>query len=310
MSYFVEDLLESIKKRSLAPIAQSTFSDANLISLATEVMQGEVVPELMKLREDFFLAQESTSLIASVANYSIPRRAIGTSLKEIFFVATGTSKKIPLDRVDSERTQDYEQSGPAPEKFFLFGDEVVLLPAPSLASGSLVMNFPAMPNNLAATSACAEIQSSASGASTTTFTVDTDLTGTLAAGSYVDFLSTVAPFKLWSYRVAIVSITATTIEVATSSIANEAGTVEPQAFDYICPSGTANIPQIPIVYHPVLSQGVVVRLMESLGDLNKLAAAKGTYAELKSSASVLVKNRVENSLKRITGRNQISRFFR
>lgn len=312
MSYFVEDLLESIKNRSMAPIAQSTFDDEKLLALADEELQLKLVSNLIQVREDFFLTEEFQDLIASVKNYGIPSRAIGNALKQVFYRADGSEQDIPLVRVDVERIQDFDEgsTGKQPQKFYFLGDEIVLLPKPSESSGELKFVFPANPNTLTLTSNCAKITSKSSASTTATFMVDTDLTSSLSVGDYVDFLSVQSPFKLWAYRVPITQITSSQIDVALSNVVNAANTIEPQADDYICPSGTSNIPQIPLAFHPVLAQSVVVRLMEALGDLNKMNAAKATLAEMELKASNLIKNRVENSLKRIVQRNQLGKFFR
>lgn len=310
MGYLVEDLLESIKSRSLAPISQSTFDDDKLIEMATEELKLNLVSDLIGVREDFFLTEESTTLIANVAEYSIPSRAVGNALKQVFFVQSGTTVKRALFRVDQERAQDYEASGAYPERYYILGDEIVLLPTPSSAVGSLTFVFASSPNDLVATSSCAKITSISSNATHTTFTVDTDLSSDLAVGDYVDFLSGTAPYKLWAYRKAITAITSTTIEVLITDVDNAAGSVEPIVNDYICPSGFANIPQIPQSFHPILAQMVVVRLMESLGDLNKLNNAKATLAEMRMNGLKLVKNRVENSPEKINNRNQLRHYFR
>jgi len=310
MSYFVEDLLESIKSRSLAPISQSTFDDAKLITMATEEMKLGLVSDLVGIREDFFLTEESTTIIAGVADYSIPSRSIGNSLKQVFFVSSGSAEKRPLVRVDHERAQFYSTSGNSPEKYYLLGDEVVLLPTPQTAIGALLFVFAANPSDLAATSTCTKITGASSTATHTTFTVNTDLTSALSVGSFVDFLSGASPYKLWKYKKAITAITSTTVEFLIGDVINAASVVEPVANDYICPTGTANIPQLPISHHSILAQMVVVRLMESLGDLNKLNSAKMTLAEMRSNGLKLIKNRVESSPEKITGRGQLRNYFR
>ena len=139
--------------------------------------------------------------------------------------------------------------------------------------------------------------SSANG--TTTFTVNTDLTGSLSVGSKIDFLSAQSPFLLWSEDVSITAISSNTIEVATANVDNEAGTVEVQISDYICPAGYANIPMLPYEFHPVLAQMVAVRMLAGLGDLQKWQAAKAELSEVRSESKALIKNRVETSVKTI-----------
>jgi hypothetical protein len=310
MAYFVEDLLESIKSRSLAPISQSTFTDAKLVSMADEELQLKMVSDLISVREDFFLTEESTSIIAEVENYPVPSRAIGNALKQVFFIPTGTTTKIPLVRVDSERVEYFQTDGSEPRKYYILGDEIILLPTPQTACGSLLFVFPAKPNTLTQTLNCAKITAKISNVTTASFTVNTDLSSSLAVGDYVDFLSASAPFKLWKYRAQITQITSSLIEVAIADVTNAAGTVEPLVNDYIVPTGTSNIPQIPISHHAILSQMVVVRLMESLGDLNKMNAARATLNEMRMEASKLVKNRVENSPVKVNWRKKLGSYFR
>lgn len=308
MSFFTEDLLTSIKLRSLAPISQSTFSDTNLLSLASEEMRLGLVADLIGDREDFFLATESQNVTANLPNYPIPSRAIGTAVKQVVYI--NSTFKQPLQRVDVDQSPQYSQTGPSPDEFYLLGDEIILLPTPSLTSGTLEITFPATPNDLIATTSCAAVTVVTNGATYAVFTVNTDLSASLAVGAYVDFLSVTPPFRLLKYRAAITAITSTTISVLLSDIVNGASVNRVSVGDYICPTGFSNIPQIPLPYQPILAQMVVVRLMESLGDAAKLAASKATLAEMRSDALKLVRNRVENSLKRITGTNQLIKYLR
>src|SRR3990167_2390078 len=94
--------------------------------------------------------------------------------------------------------------------------------------------FHRRPNEVVATTSATKITAKSVGASTTTFTVNTDLTGSLSAGSLIDFINGQPPFLLWAEDVAISSITATSIVVSNDDIENEASEVEIGTNDYIC----------------------------------------------------------------------------
>lgn len=64
--------------------------------------------------------------------------------------------------------------------------------------------------------------------------------------------------------------------------------------------GYSNVPQIPVEFHPVLAQMVVVQLLQAFGDNNKTQVAIAILNEKKSEAMKLVKTRYENSPKTIT----------
>lgn len=309
-TYFVEDLLEKIKRRSFIPISQSTFQDSDLIAVANEELDLNLVANLVEEREDFFLTTETASIVANTDHYAIPSRAIGNALKTLFYVGDDGSKK-ELRLIDPSRAGDFSESSNMPSAFYFEGDEIVLVPMPASTIGSLLFSFPAKPNQLIATSSCAMITATANNSPTATFTVNTDLTADLEAGDYVDFLSRTSPFKLWAYRLPITQITSSVIEVALDGVLDQAGAnITPQVGDYICPSGFSNIPQIPTAYHPVLAQMSVVTLLEGLGDLNKLARAEATLDKLEKNAKKLIKNRVESSPKKVSTRNALVRYLR
>lgn len=311
MGYLTENLLESIKQRSFAPISQSTFQDQNLISLVNEELELNLVANLVGAREDFFLTTESASIRANVAHYGIPSRAIGNALKTLFFVESASSRPRELTLIDPSRRGEYGASAQNPQAYYFEGDEVVLVPTPMDTYGSLLFSFAAKPNKLIATSSCTKITSITQGSSTVTFLVDTDLTASLNVGQFVDVLSTVAPFKLWSYRIPILSIAANSIELNLADVQDPGGTIiEPQVDDFICPTGYANIPQIPTAYHVVLAQMVAVRMLEGLGDINKQTKAEQTLQKLEAKALSLIQNRVEATPKKISTRGKLVRYFR
>jgi molybdopterin converting factor small subunit len=310
MSYFVEDLLNSIKLRSFAPISQSTLEDDDIIALAQEEMSLKLVSDLISVREEFFETTEDQSILINKSHYPVPSRAIGNALKALYYVDSN-GNQYELVFIDSSRRNEFETSATNPRAFMIEGDEVVLLPKPSQTLGTLRFLFPARPSNLIATTSCAKITGKTTVSSTVEFDVDTDLTASLSTSSYVDIQCSKSPFKLWTYRALIQAITATKITLRLADVLDQSGSVvEPEVGDYICPTGFSNIPQLPVEFHPVLSQMVNVRLMGSLGDLNKKAVEEGELERLRANALKLVKNRVEASPKKMNKRHTLIKYMR
>lgn len=299
MSHLTEDLIELIKLRSMIPSSSSTFDNSKFLLLANSVLQQRLVSDLSKVKEDFFLTSEDVSIEANISNYGIPARAIANALKTVFY-KDESGNLLKLERVDVDQA-----GGGSGLRYYILGDEIVLLPTPTASLGQIRFIFPAKPSDLILTTSCGKITAVASNV----FTIDTDLSGDLAVGGYVDFLCNQSPFKLWKYRSAITAISATQITVALADVIDANSNVLPQVGDYICPSGSANIPQIPVSHHPLLAQMTAVVLLESFGDINKLQNAKATLAEMRGENGTLVKNRVENSPKKAAG-NGLKRFFR
>lgn len=308
VDFLVEDLLESAKDRSFAPISQSTFEDADLLRIGNEELL-RVVANIIRQREDFFYARQTTQLIAGKDHYLIPKHASGNALKALFLV-DGSGNKLALNRKDIDRIDEYSTNAGDSDSFYFEADEVVLVNPPSSAADSLLFVYSRRPNRLAMTADCTKITNVSSVGGTTTFTVNTDLTSSLSVGSEVDFLRATSPFALWAQEVAITAITTTTIAVATTDVVDVDGsTVEPAATDYICPTGYANIPMIPVEFHAVLGQRIACRMLSSLGDLNKLQAAKFELKEIEDAALAIIRNRIESSAERPSRkRGLISRF--
>lgn len=305
MFFFTEDLLNSIKLRTLAPISQTTFQDADLILLANEELQLKLVSDIQGIREDYFLNYSLSPLVSGITNYFVSNRAIGNALRVVTFVDQAGNESAPLNRVSVDRAYLFQGTNTTPTAYYLSNDQIVLLPTPSQSSGYLKQYFSQRPNQIVATSTCAKITAINTVTGTSTFTVDTDLTASLTTANKVDFLRVQSPFMLWSQEIQITAITATTIAVTSTSISDVNGLVLPTVGDYICPAKQANIPQVPQEFHPMLAQMVALRLMESLGDMNKYQAAERTLTILRKEAMKLIKNRVESSPEKVDTRGGI-----
>jgi hypothetical protein len=312
LSFLVEDLLESVKSRSFVPISQTTFQDVDLLRILNEEMTLKLVADISNAREDFFLTETSVPIVQGKDHYLIPSRAIGNAIKAVFYVDPSGNKRI-LPRRDVDRRQEISSSAEgAAEIFYFQADEIVVQPVPRQALGSLLFNYPRKPNTLVLTSACAKISAQPTSlAGSTTFTVDTDLTATVQVGSTVDFLRGSSPYALWAESVTVTAIDATTIAVATSAVTDVDGvTVEPGLNDYVCLTGTANIPMLPEEFHPVLAQMGTVRVLASLGHTEKWQAAKAELQEMRKEALKLISNRAQSAPEMMSRISPLIRAFR
>lgn len=309
MSFLIEDILESVKSRSFVPISQTTFQDADLVTILDEELKLKVVADLLAVREDFFFYRKAVSIVANKQLYFIPTKAVGNALKALFYVDTAGNHHL-LTRRDIDDLPTFSQATGDPLHFYFEGDQVGLFPYPSSSGGSLLFVYARKPNQLALTTACAKITSVSSLSGTTTFTVDTDLTASLTTASFVDFLRGQSPFSLWADTVAVTAITSTTIAVLTTGVDDVDGSVVPIANDYICPAGYANIPMIPEEFHPVLAQMGAVRVLAALGHMAKWQTAKAELGEIRKEALKLVKNRAESAPDKVYRKNPLLSAFR
>jgi hypothetical protein len=303
--YFTEDLTAAITLRTLAPSSQTTFQTTDLIQIANDEMQLKLVSDIQVIREDFFLNSNDQTLVGSQNAYYVPNRAIGNTLKAVTFVDSQGNEGAPLNRVAVDRAYLYGQGNSSPVAFYVRADQIVLLPKPTLSSGTIRQYFFQRPNQLVATTSCAKITSVTTVGGNTSLTVNTDLSGSLSTSSNVDFLRATSPFMLWASEVPIVAINSTTITVLAANVSDVNSTVLPTVGDYICPAKQANIPQVPQEFHPVLAQMGACRVLAALGDLNKLTAAKAELQELRHEAVKLIKNRVDSAPEKVDSRGSL-----
>jgi len=293
-----EDFITSVKLRAMVPISQQTFTEANVLQVASEELVTRMVPLIMSVREKFFLSYKRTAITASKSRYTIAERAIGNALQTVWILDTSNRRLRCVYQTDvNELTTSPGDTGSEVSQILLQGDEIVLLPTPASAFGYVEQWYYSRPNQLVLSSSCAKITAVASVGGTTTFTVNTDLTGSLSVGSKIDIVSGKSPYLLWAEDATITAITSTSIAVATTDVVDEVSAVEPVANDYICPAKQSNIPNIPEEFHPVLAQSVAYTLLKSLGMAQKAAQAKADYDELAANVLKLVGNRVESGVK-------------
>lgn len=308
MSYLVENLIESIKTRTFAPISQNTLENSDLVTIANDEMLLRLVRDIKRVREDFFETEKNVTLTSGIKRYAIPKRAVGTAVNFIYWTDAG-GREYFLDRVDSSRKNEWQGVTGPPIGFYFQGDEAVLVPTPNV-SGTLTFVFDARPNTLILSDDATKLTTVSTGATTTTFTVDVNLTASLSAGSKIDIISAAAPFMLWAEDIAIQSISATEIVVNNSDIQDAVGSIEPQVGDYICATGFSNIPMLPIEFHAVLAQMCAVRVLSSLGDEGKKKSAKEDLAELRAEAMDLIANRAESAPKFVRNNRGLSSVFK
>lgn len=303
LRFLTEDLVNSVKRRSLVPVSQTTFQDTDIIELANEELGITIVPDIQSVREDLFLAVDEITLTANVGDYRLPKRAIGNALKSILYSNADQNSYWELPRIHLNRTQDAVLTG-LPDSFFLKGDHVSLSPTPS-GSGYLQMWHYRRPSSLVPTTECAKITAITDLGSTIQLTVDTDLSSVLSTSLLADVYSAITPSIFKSTDITVNSVAAATIVVPEADV-SVGGVLQIAVGDYIALEQTCNVLLIPAEYHPVLAQAVSCRLLEALGDLNKLQTGMAKLADMRSQAMKLIMNRVETAVEYFNSPNGFS----
>ena len=162
IDYTTIDNIECIKRRACVPASQILYKDIELLKMMTEELHSEIVPLLMQVKEDHFLTNYDQVIDTSVSEYEIPKRAIGSKLKDgVLLDSNNKERSLPRLNQDqlkrSTRGTAYSQ---LMQGFFFQDDSVIISPDASTLGGfSLRMKYFRRPNNLVATTSCGQIQS-------------------------------------------------------------------------------------------------------------------------------------------------------
>lgn len=143
------DLIEKIKIGISVPIVQNTFDDDDLLNFATaELLLGQV-PSVIEYHQEYFVFNEIIPLVANQNNYSIPKRAIGMKLRDLFYIDEQNNlnemTNVGLGNADFYGSNTGNQ---IPRNYYLEGDDIILLPKVGEVTGSLLAKYYLRPNSL------------------------------------------------------------------------------------------------------------------------------------------------------------------
>lgn len=306
MFFTTDQIIESAKIRILSPEGQSTFQDSDFVRFINEEFQLKLVPDMITLREDYFLKNKLSAVTQNLENYTMPERAIGNTLKDLFYIDSGNNR-FQCQRINIKVIPRTGLSSVYPFQFLIQADQVQLHPTPNATSGYLQMWYYQRPNELVLSSECGQI---------TNIAVDTPISGQITytvnadISSYatLDFLSGQSPFQLWSTDVTPVSATASTVVVTATDVQNSAGENMPVVGDWICNQQTACIPMIPQDFHPLLAEMAAGRIVQALGHNEKLEAINNNIKEIRLNLFNTLSNRVEQNAEAILNPFGIQKF--
>lgn len=292
--YLASEILASLKRRGMLPDTTEALSATDYYALLNDELNTYIVPLLLSVRERYFLTEQDTTLVANQAAYDIPTRAIGRKLEDVLFKSTSDTSYSPLTEIQPHRAYEYSSTASGSvSAYYLKDDQVVLVPTPTSASGTLRLTYFRRPNRLVAETSANLVSSYNTGTKVLTLAATT----VFATSAVVDIVRGTPGFRLID-RSNTLSATSGTSATLTSTPLDT-----PVAGDYLCNEGESPIPQIPVELIPLLAHRVVVRALEALGDKAGLQVAEATCERIRKSALTLLAPRVEQSHRVIYNRN-------
>lgn len=282
-------LIPAIKRRAMLPTTQSTYQTADFLAVLNSELQSTLVPLLMSVREEYFVADSDTAMVVGQSAYDIPSAAIGGDLRQVLAVNVQTALTRPLVRFEPEQVVSLPPGNGRPYGYVVKDEQVILYPPPQDTQENLRLSYHRRPNTLIDVSGAAVVAS----ASGSNITCTTAPPFSISGGTAMDFVRAVPQFKA-------VGVVGGTVGGSVVTLANS-GTLPTNftAGDYLCQSGQSPVAQIPVELHPLLVLRAVCVVAEGLGDQQLLETAHAELAEKQRLALVLIANRTKGEQRKV-----------
>lgn len=309
MTMTSEEFLTSVKRSVTVPSNQVRFSDSSILALGDEETEATILPMLLSIRQDYLVKKRYTAVVANQAEYKIPARAVGRTLRDIKLVDTNyrffrSLAYIPLDRAAS---YSLDQTGD-PTAFTVRGEYVVLLPTPQSSNAYYLEEYYELaPSKLVESSAAGVINSIDT--NTGIITIVTAVSG-FTTGASMDIIDSRTGNSVLAEGIANTNVASTSITFDPDDIPSTV-----QVGDYLALANQTPVVQLPQELTQSLTQAVVVRILEALGDYEGLRASTEKLRIRLDAAEKLLTPRVESKAPVVVNNNGllrrgISPFFR
>lgn len=298
--YTTTELIASVKRRATVPTNQNLFEDRDFVKVLSDELLATVVPRILSVREDYFVAYKDTTVVAGTQVYTIPTRAIGGKLKDVVIVDPTNGNAIQnLPRLTYQDISLYQPgNGCGLYGFYLEGNNVHLYPTDAFATKTLRVYYYRRPSRLVQTSSCGKVTNIVG----TLVTLDL-VPSSWTASTELDAIAGRPGFEPLQDDFNASSIAGFDLSFATLPTGLQVG-------DYIAEAGESPIAQIPYDAFSWLSQLGAVKCVEAIGNSTELQNHQAMAQKLEAQLMNLIAPRVDEESKKIVSRRGIFRASR
>ena len=292
--YNNEQLILQIKDDSGVPTSQLTYTDEEFCRLATNRMQNIVVPEIMSVREEYFVDFEDV-VAASTGIIPIPEKAVGEKLRSVCYVSQANPlvlvnlPRLTLDTISGVNNGAFTYfSG-----FYVQDNSIYLYPNAGVAVNSTIrIYYYRRALTLAPPSAYGQISSIDVPSNTVVLNY---VPSVWAIGTRLNSVSSTPGFSVTSDLTTIVTTSSPSLVLDT--------VVGLSVGDYLSVEGYSAVPQIPVEAHAYLSQLTSAKALQGLGDRAGMEAALKDVEKMKQNMLIMISSRVDGSGKKMIAGN-------
>jgi hypothetical protein len=299
-----DKLVESIRNRAMIPNDTSVYTDENLLDIANEEIDVQLLDKLLSLHEEHLTVPVEIARNQDGV-YEIPYRAVGNKIRDIALISGSTIYEMTQVSIGelSDFTLDSEAYTNGFDKFYIEHNKIKLI-NPTRSYEKVRIYFHIRPNYLTKLEKAATISSIVVDDLNDEVTYNFTSTPTAFNASILyDFVGAKTPNKIKAYDIAPKEVNTGLNFVKFNKSDVESVIDEVIVGDYICVAEESPVPNIPTEMHPVLAQLVAVHVLEAMGDTEGLANAEKRLNKMITSVMQLVDDRVELAPRKIRPRN-------
>lgn len=243
-------------------------------------------PFIALLQQGYALDSADVPLVASQSTYNQPTRA--ASFREVCFVDANGNEGKPLVEISPTDVWRYNpSSGSGPLAFYWLASQIVVIPAPTVASGSLRFKYVRRPGALVidtVTSSQHVAVGTVASATSTVITLAANHNG-FPASTTIDVCGASNPFTLKAKDIVTTTAVAGTATIAVATDLTT-GVNAIAAGDYVTLANKTFVPQYPAEFHELLVLYCAARIH---GMRRKDAAKRETLEAIGMARKALTK---------------------
>lgn len=280
-------LLDRVKRGASIPASQSTYSDQDLLDVATDQLLSYVMPLLEQVGRDYHTVTADVALASAAdpARHTIPHRAVGSQLRDVSIVCSN-GDVYPLREVSYVDRWQYTDSSTTgdPEVYWFDGDSVRLSPQPSAGTSlTLRLSYSVRPGRLVSPSEAGVVASTTA----TTIVLSSTPPADLVTGVTVDVISGTAGFLPKAIGITSSDVTSNTMTFASEDLAGHVIV----AGDYVSVTEETPVVNLPPDFHQLVHQRTIVKILEAQGEVERMQIAQQDLAGIEARTIQIIKGR-------------------
>jgi hypothetical protein len=272
---------------------------ADLLPLLDQHLRTLVVPELLRVAEDWLAGTATYSVVAGTAVYRLPSRnlrVLGVSLLGADGRPQSHFSRATAEQAKQRRAGGWVKGEGTPAYWLVESNSLRLYPTPD-ASGqyTLSVRYARRPGRLVdSEDSTVWVVDSFDSGTMTVYLVGTDAPST---NTPYDFVAGSPNFEGVQDDLTVTSPTTLGGGLYSAVLSDWTGEAVPQPGDYMTLAGTSPVPQVPLDYLALLEMSVEEQLLRNEGDPAAAQSMADAKVALMASASALLEPRAaENTV--------------